>query len=100
MALEVKANIDDLAFVFCAALRYGLGRQTYATTLIPRVIMANFALLDERWTIVLLRDLIEYERNRMTWLSKDGACDYESWMDLKQRLMNLYTERGYTRRIE
>ena len=97
MALEVKADMDDLLFVFCAALRYGLGRRTYATSLIPKVIIANFSLLDERWTINLLRDLNEYERDRITWQYKDGACDYERWMDLKQQLMNLYTERGYTR---
>ncbi|MCL2797089.1 MAG: hypothetical protein FWD58_03435 [Firmicutes bacterium] len=100
MTMEINATLDDLWSMFGAALRYGLGRQSYITSLIPQVIKDNFSLLDEKWTINLLRDLNGYETDRVTWQYTDGVCDYESWMELKQQLLKLYAERGYTRPIE
>ena len=98
--IEVRTDLDDLWFMFGSALRYGLGRRTYATSLIPDVIKANLSLLNEKWTINLLRDLKDYERDRITWQYKDDICDYQNWMELKRRLSELYKERGYTRPIE
>ena len=99
-AFEVKASLDDLLFMFGSALRYGLGRRTYATSLIPKVIKNNFSLLNEKWTINMLRDLSDYERDRIVWEYKDDDCDYQSWMGLKRQLMALYIQRGYTRPIQ
>jgi len=99
--VAVNAELDDLWFMFGSALRYDLKHQTYATSRVPGVIVANFALLDEKWTSNLLRDFSHYERNRAIWHSSaDDDNNYENWMQLKRQLLTLYTERGYTRSIE
>ena len=95
---EVKANLDDLLFIFGAALRYGLGRQTYAPSLISGVIKDNLSLLNEKWTINLLRELEEYERNWVVFGNTD--FNYSDWQELKQVLLESYKERGYTHSIE
>ena len=97
--VEIKANLDDLLFMFSAALRYGLGRRTYATGLISDVIKANLTLLNEKWTVNLLRDLNGYEKDRQSGYIKDDDCDYESWSNLKQKILTIYKERGYTFQI-
>ena len=97
--VEVKADLDDLLFMLGSALRYGLGRQSYAPSLIIGVIKDNFALLNEKWTINLLRDLKEYKRDRVTWNYKDDH-NYEAWLELERQLMALYKEREYLRPID
>ncbi len=98
--VEVKADLDDLLFVFGSALRYGLGRRTYATSLISSVLLDNLTLLNEKWTVNLLRDINGYELSRQGGHPKDDDCDFESWMELKRRLLVLYMERGYTHPME
>ena len=99
---EVIATKNDLFFMFGAALRYGLGRQSYATGLIPQVIIDNFSLLDENCIINLLRDINRYEQDRIAWNTSsedkygkyDGECDYVGWLDLKAKLIKEYDKKG------
>jgi len=99
---EVIATKNDLFFMFGAALRYGLGRQSYATGLISQVIIDNLSLLDEHCIINLLRDINRYEEDRVAWTSSskekhgkyDGECDYIGWLDLKAKLIKEYDEKG------
>jgi len=97
---KVYASPDDLLFIFGSALRYGLGRQTYATSLIPGVICDNLSLLNEKWIINLITDIIYYEKDRITRGYKDAECDYESWMNLKTNLIDEYNKRGFEHPIE
>jgi len=97
--VEVKADLDDLLFMFGSALRYGLGRQSYAPGLIIGVIKDNFALLNEKWIVNMLRDLRDYKKDRITWNYKDDH-HYEAWLDLERQLMDLYKERGFSRPID
>jgi len=99
----VMADIDDLLFVFGSALRYGLGRRTYSTSLISGFITDNISLLNEKWFINFLRDINDYEETRIRWskykITNDGEydsiCDYESWINLKATLVNEYEKRGF-----
>ena len=86
--VKVKATHSDLQFMLGAALRYGLGRKTYATSLIPEVISDNISLFNESSLTVMLRDIEMYERDRIAWEHKDDNCDYDSWMKLKKLLQD------------
>ena len=97
--VEVKADLDDFLFMLGSALRYGLGRQSYAPEIIIRVIRDNFALLNEKWTINLLQDFKDYKRDRITWNYKDDH-HYVKWLELECQLRALYEERGYSRAID
>jgi len=97
--VEVKASLDVLWFMFGSALRYGLGRQSYAPDLIARVIKDNLPLLNEKWTVNLLRDFNDYERDRIVWQkNKDDLC--QSCLELRRLLLELYAERGYKHPID
>ena len=91
--------MDNLLFVLGSAVRYGLGRKSYAPSLIVDVIKDNLSLFNEKWVINLLRDLYGYERDRVTWEYKDDS-NVEYWAELKRVLLAVYKERGYTRPIE
>ena len=96
---NISADLDDLLFMLGSALRYGFGRKSYATSIIPKVIIENLSLLNEKWLINFLRDINEYEKNRIAWEYKDDECDYASWMKLKTSLLNEYQKRGFTRSL-
>ena len=94
----IYASTDDLLFMFGAALRYGLGRRTYATSLISGVIEDNISLINEKWFINFIRDINNYENDRLKWNNNfqfDDTCDYESWTNLKQKLICEYINRKY-----
>ena len=95
--IYVLANLDDLMILFVGALRYGLGRQTYVTYTIPKVIKANLKLYNEKWLVNFLRSIQDYERMRKHWEHYDDECDYQSWMALKAALREEYIKRGFER---
>jgi len=80
---EVTADYNDLMFVFCAAMRYALGRSTYATSIIPDIFKSNLGLMSYNDLALFVKELEQYEKDRVTWNYKDGQCDYDSWMNLK-----------------
>jgi len=96
--IYVVANLDDLMILFVGALRYGLGRQTYVTYTIPKVIKANLKLYNEKWLVNFLRSIQDYEHQRKKWGAYgDAECDYQSWMALKAALREEYIKRGFER---
>ena len=93
---EVVGTLDDVLFIFGSALRYGLGRQTYATGLISEFLIDNAGLLNEKWLVNLLESIKNYEDDRgHNRRICDDACDYQSWMQLKAALRGEYQNRHF-----
>ena len=97
--VEVKADFDDLMCMFGGALRYALGSQTYMPGIVQDVIIANLPLYNEKWMINFLNDLVWYEKDIASGLRKSDH-HFQNWMNLKQKLLAAYTERGYTRQYK
>ena len=95
----IRGNIDDILFCLGASLRYALGRRTYSTSLVPEVITNNLDLYNQKWLVNNLRDIDGYIDDRRKWRNKeykyDDVCDYSSWLNLKQRLIDEYESRKY-----
>ena len=95
----IRGNIDDILFCLSASLRYALGRRTYSTSLVPEVITNNLDLYNQKWLINNLRDIDGYIDDRRKWRNKeykyDDICDYSSWLNLKQRLIDEYESRRF-----
>ena len=91
----VHAELDDLLFVFGSALRYGLGRKSYAVGLISRFVKDNRSMLNEKWLINLLEDIKSYEEDKVRGWIHDDDCDYSDWMSLKATLRDEYISRNF-----
>ena len=91
---------DDVQFIIGSALRYGLGRQSYAVGLIADFIGDNLSLLNEKWLVNLLNDLKWYEEDRRNGMICDADYDLSTWMNLKAALRNEYESRGFKRSLE
>ena len=74
---EVLAEQDDLLFVFCYALRYALGRETFASLTITDFLIENIKLFNERWLVNFLRDITTYEIDRKNGLINDAKFDFQ-----------------------
>ena len=90
----VYGDLDDLLFIFGSALRYGLGRQTYAVGLISKFIRNNLKLLNQKWLVNLLEDMKGYEKDRANGRIHDSACDYDEWTKLRIALKEEYLRQG------
>ena len=95
----IRGDIDDILFCLGASLRYALGRRTYSTSLVPEVLVNNLGLFNQKWLINSLRDVDGYIDDRRKWRNKeykyDDICDYSSWLNLKQSLIDEYESREY-----
>jgi len=94
---ELYGTYDDVQFIIGSALRYGLGRQSYAVGLIADFIGENLSLLNEKWMVNLLRDVQDYEKDRENGLIHDADYDLESWLKLKAALRNEFKSRNFER---
>ena len=83
--MEIK-NIGDFQNIVISALRYALGRRTYATIATADFIKEYPELIDERVKTVMLRDLDEYFAFRRAGGYIDDECDYNTWLDLEKWL--------------
>lgn len=86
--MEIK-DIHDFQDVMCCALRYALGRKTYITSVIPDFIKSYEEVIDNRVKEIMLRDLNQYFVFRESGYQTDDECDYNSWKDLANWLINL-----------
>jgi triacylglycerol esterase/lipase EstA (alpha/beta hydrolase family) len=102
--VKIMTNLDDLLLMFGCALRYSLRRRTYVTSTTSDFIIDNIELLNEKWCVNMLRDIVEYERDRIEWGEKykddtsmgklDDDCDYVSWMNLKEKILEHHSKIG------
>lgn len=88
--LEVKEEYDRLKVpvddMFCEmmnwAVRYALGRRTYAVSDTVGYVLRVLKLLDDQTIYVMLRDIEEHER-----IGNLGhECDAAEWMNLKEAI--------------
>jgi hypothetical protein len=102
--IEIRADLDDTLFVIGAALRYALGRRTYAVNLISSFIKSNLSLYNEKWLLNNLRDINDYEKQRKNWNPEygkyDDDFDYEDWMNLKEALLNKYAKGNFEQPVQ
>lgn len=82
---------DNLLFIFGAALRYALGRKSYATGLVSSFLIENVEMYNEKWLHNFLKDIEDYEMHRVPGQT-DHLCDYDGWMKLKAVLEERYAE--------
>lgn len=88
MIEEKLIKIDDLQAFYECALRYALGRRTYITFTISEGIMSlPDGVIDARSRRVMLEDLERYFQGRLDGRIEDDDCDYKSWKDLYDYLL-------------
>lgn len=93
--IVIKGELDDYRNIMAMALRYALGRRTYATSEVPEFIMKNEEYINERICDVMLCDLHHYFEDRINFGAKDDDCDYRSWHKFKQYLLDLADKKQY-----
>ena len=96
---EKKPPFDsDLEFILIAAVRYAVGRETYAPELVQRWIMAHPETLSENGIEVMIRDIDDKDHIRQIGdLTYDGlgstTIDRPGWLHFRGWLMDLKKER-------
>ena len=97
--ITIKADLDDLWLMFGAALRYSTGRKTYMPSTVRQVIVDNLPLINQKWIINCLRDINDYERDRIRWgklgTRYDDHFHHEIWMGLKEMLIKECDKREF-----
>lgn len=82
---------ENLGEMLTWAVRYSLGRSTYAVSDTCRFITPLIPYLDERTICCIHRDIIEQRR-----LGGYGdSCDEEDWMKLKDALTQEISRKGW-----
>ena len=78
---EINNKNNNFEAIVEAAVRYGLGRRTYITSVIPEFIISNLDILSNDVKFLIIRDI----KNQKDY---GDNCDRRSWMDLLERLEN------------
>jgi hypothetical protein len=74
---------NDLGFVVLCAMRYAIGRRTYACSIVANFIKARWRDLDVTHRSLLLRDLNEeIERKKRGVGCLGSECDEKVWREL------------------
>lgn len=80
---KLKVPVDDM---FCEmmnwAVRYALGRRTYAASDTARYMIRIMKVLDDKTIHVMLRDIMEHEK----FDDLGDECDAVEWMNLKEAI--------------
>ncbi len=87
--ITINSDEHDFGDIMIMALRYALGRRTYATLEVSEFIRENKQYISERVREVMLRDLKDYFASRKLGRVKDDGCDYASWTILYEFLKKL-----------
>ena len=78
---EINNKNNNFETIVEAAVRYGLGRRTYITSVIPEFIISNLDILSKDVKFLIISDI----KNQKDY---GDNCDRRSWMDLLERLEN------------
>lgn len=70
---EVKSNITDFGTLCICAERYALGRRTYITSEVSRIITTHLKDLSYKDLCILLKDLTE------PFVNYGDPCDKQEW---------------------
>ena len=101
MKKEKKKEFDsDLEFILVSAVRYAIGRETYAPSIVQDWIMAHPELLSANGIEVMIRDISdkdriyvydgrEYDGLGSTTIDRPGWLHFRGWLnDLKKERQN------------
>ena len=92
MAVKRIPVNDDLGEMLNWAVRYALGRMTYAVSDTCRFVTPLIPYLDDKTLCCMLQDIEEQKR-----FGYGHDCDERNWMDLKESLRKeIVDNRGIT----
>ena len=63
--MEIKDTKNNFELIVASSLRYGLGRRTYITSVIPEFIIENMDILSNRIKKSMIEDIKDQERWRI-----------------------------------
>ena len=79
--LDINNINNEFEMIVEASVRYGLGRRTYITSVIPEFIIANLDILSDEIKKIMIDDIMIQE-------DYGDSCDKNSWMYLLEKLKN------------
>lgn len=83
---------DDFGEMMNWAVRYALGRRTYAVSQTCRYIKRVLPYLDYRTLSVIVMDIKEHEDESSPFYGLGDACDVADWMSLKEAVQKRIEE--------
>lgn len=63
--MEIKDTKNNFELIVASSLRYGLGRRTYITSIIPEFIIENMDILSNKIKKSMIEDIKDQERWRI-----------------------------------
>ncbi len=70
--MEIKDTKNNFELIVASSLRYGLGRRTYITSVIPEFIIENMDILSNKIKRSMIEDIKDQERWRIwRWLRQE-----------------------------
>lgn len=90
MADKYDFEKRDFASVCIFAMRYAMGRKTYAPSTVIRFIIRNFDNVELLDLKVMLKDIEEYE---LSYGSFGDECDNRDWQAFKKKLSEEISKR-------
>lgn len=89
MAMEIKDTKNNFELIVASSLRYGLGRRTYITSVIPEFIIENMDILSDKIKKSMIEDIKDQERWRIwRWLRQEKLVRFIGKIRKKSRKVN------------
>ena len=89
MAMEIKDTKNNFELIVASSLRYGLGRRTYITSVIPEFIIENMDILSNKIKKSMIEDIKDQERWRIwRWLWQEKLARFIEKIRKKYRKVN------------
>lgn len=89
MTMEIKDTKSNFELIVASALRYGLGRKTYITSVIPEFIIENMDILSNKIKKSMIEDIKDQERWRIwRWLRQEKLARFIGKIRKKYRKVN------------
>lgn len=79
MKIDVKTDFD---FMVSCAVRYALGRRTYAVSVVCDYVLRNISLLDKQTLMVMRRDIDEHDARH----DLGDECDIRCWVSVYEAI--------------
>lgn len=90
IAMEIKDTKNNFELIVASSLRYGLGRRTYITSVIPEFIIENMDILSDKIKKSMIEDIKDQERWRIwRWLRQEKLNGFIGEIRKKYKKMKL-----------
>jgi hypothetical protein len=77
-----------------------VGRENYAVETFTDFLKAQSKIPTPKWLVNLIREIIRYENDRVTWNYKDTEKDLNEWLSLKEIPTAEYNSGEYAEKLE